>query len=255
MAKEQENQDNQALKDKNPAMLELQNQLEQSKKDYQALQQQLQQNKQLETEKAQEALENQKAEEAAALAEEADLKKALMSVENDKYESLTNKEMIDVMVSAIESTSEARSTQITQTFDDKLGALTTDLSNAQKAIMSIATTMDMKTTKDNHPDFDKYQQDAGVIMQNNPGMSVKDAYLLAKAREVEQSPSKENTDRERPDTTVSRSNSELADSINERRNRQKDSASERHDSKKRGIVGARSIIDAGIDAVHARRRE
>ena len=235
----------------NPAMVEIQKQLEEQKAQTRILQQQLEQNRKIEFDKVNETKAAKDAEEAAKLAEEADLKQTLNMLEGDKYDQLTNKEIIDVIATAVEGSLDARGKQFNQILEARVGDLAKQITNTQKAIMQVATTIDVKEVKSVHKDFDTYQKDAAIIMQDNPGISVERAYLLAKAEAAAKVPPKEELDRERPDTSVSRSSIDNSVNVIERNDRRKSSASER----KTGIAGIRSIIDAGIDTVQARRGE
>ena len=212
------------------------------------MQQQLEQSNRNKLEEQESIKEAEAAVAAAKLAEDADLKSAFNIVENDKYEQLTNKEMIDIIAKAVETSMDARSKQSNQILESRVGDLSGQITKTQKAIMQVATTIDVKDTRAEHKDFDEYQKDAAIIMQDTPGISVKDAYLLAKARKVQNVPPKEELDRERPDTSVSRST--VDNSVpNERRTERKESAS----SRKTGVAGIRDIINAGIDTVQSRR--
>jgi hypothetical protein len=213
---------------------------------------QSQQNKNDEAKKAQEKAD----EEAARLAEEADLKKTLNTLDGDKVENLTNRELLNVVAEAIDTSSNARSEQFDNLMNDKFNKITSRLDITQQAIMRVATSMDVTTVKANNADFDDYQQDAGVIMQENPSMSVQRAYTLAKAERAAKAPGKQNTERERPGTTVTRSSSDRADEIAERRSTQKRSQSEANEQNQRrrsGVTSIRGIIDAGIDRTLAAR--
>jgi hypothetical protein len=203
--------------------------------------------------KAQEADRLAAEEEAKRLAEEADLKNALGDVTSqDRIESLTNKEIIDVMVDAIDKTSDARTKQLESAVSGNIDQIRQQVALTQKAIVKLATAIDVKDVKNQNPDLNKYDQEAAVIMQGNPGMSVADAYLLAKAKSAEKEPPAKNTDRERPDSTTSRSEDERIAEVVERRERQRASASETRRGRS-GVKGVRSIIDAGIDRTLAER--
>jgi hypothetical protein len=200
-----------------------------------------------EQQKAQEEAERVAREEAARLADEADLKKTLGSATNDSIEDLSNKELIDVIGSAVEQSTNAIVEQVTRTMEGKLGQNTNEIKKTQSAIMRIATAMDKQSVMNEHKDFDEYQDAAALIMQENPGMSVRRAYILAKAEAVEQVPKKQNLERERPDTTITRSRDRdrapEIDDIAERRTRQRGNRDKGPENR---TLNFRSIIDAGV---------
>lgn len=237
----------------------LQQQIEQQKAQLAILQQQLTQKDDVELKKAQEA-ERLAAEQ---LRKDADLKGALSDISDaeDKLEALTNKELIGLIAEAVEKSSEAKQRQMLGLVDSRLSELDGNLKNTQSAIMKIATTMDVKEVRGSHTDFDAYQKEAAELMQQNPGLSVKNAYLLAKAQALEKTPSKQNTDRERPDSTMSRSTVDRTAEATERRSRQSSSVSDARSNRREehdvssGVVGFRAILDAGIDRYLAGREE
>jgi len=229
----------------NLVVAQLKNQIEQQKDQLATLQQQLTQRDSDEQKKVRE-------EEAQRLADEADIKKALEAVDQDKIESLTNRELINVVTDVIEQVVTAKDTQVQQQLSSKILELDKGIKQTQSAVMQMATAIDVKDTRGNYSDFDEYQKEAAIIMQETPGISVRNAYLLAKAQILEKSPKKENLDRERPDTTVSRSHIDRAAEVGERRSRQQESASEQA-PRRSGIANIRDIISTGIDKTLAAR--
>ncbi len=234
-----------------PAVTELQKRLDELETQNKILQQQLEQKKQAEENEALLIRQRQADEEAAKLEEEADLKNVLKTFEADKYDTLTNKEIIDVMAQTVDTALTARQKQLNQVLENRIGDLASEISKTQKAIMNVATTIDIRDVKSKHEDFDNYQKEAAIIMQDTPGISVERAYLLAKAEAAAKVPPKKELDREKPDTTVTRSAADRTAEVEERRERQRTSASER----KVGIAGVRDIIDAGIEKILSQRGE
>ena len=236
-----------------PLVQELQSQLQVQAAQLEALQTQLKQNSNEDQRKAQEADQALADAEAAKLANEADLKNALSDVtDQDRIESLTNKELINVMVDAIEKSSDARTKQIESAVSGNITEVRQQVALTQKAIVKLATAIDVKDVKNQNPELNKYDQDAAEIMQGNPGMSVADAYLLAKAKAASKEPDAKNTARERPDSTTSRSGNDRVAEAEERREKQRASASENRQGRS-GVRGIRSIIDAGVDRVLSAR--
>jgi len=242
------------LEQNNPAVQELQKQLEEMKRESQVLKTQLQEQKNAELKRQQAEQAEKDAEEANKLAEDADLKKILkMAEDDDKYDSLTNKELINLFSDSLETALEARQKQQSQVLNSKVQDLVNEISKTQKAIMQVATVIDTKDVKAQNPDFDEYQSEAAVIMQDIPHISVEDAYLLAKSRKAKATVSQKDVDREKPNTTMVRSPVDRTAEGEEGLERvRKTSASER---RKSGIVGVRDIIDAGLDKIMAQRGE
>jgi len=232
------------LEQNNPAVQELQKQLEEMKRESQVLKTQLQEQKNAELKRQQAEQAEKDAEEANKLAEDADLKKILkMAEDDDKYDSLTNKELINLFSDSLETALEARQKQQSQVLNSKVQDLVNEISKTQKAIMQVATVIDTKDVKG----------EAAVIMQDIPHISVEDAYLLAKSRKAKATVSQKDVDREKPNTTMVRSPVDRTAEGEEGIERvRKTSASER---RKSGIVGVRDIIDAGLDKIMAQRGE
>jgi len=251
------NQDKNQLEKKpeetNLAVAQLKNQIEQQKDQLAVLQQQLTQRGADEQKKAQEEAAKKADEEAQRLADEADIKKALGVVDQDKIESLTNRELINVVTEVIEKVVTAKDTQVQQQLDSKILELNDGIKVTQNAVMKMATAIDVKETRGNYSDFDEYQKEAAIIMQETPGMSVRNAYLLAKAQVLEKIPPKENLDRERPGTSISRSHIDRAAEAGERRRMQQEGASDK--PRRSGVVNIRDIISTGIDKTIAARGE
>jgi hypothetical protein len=242
--------------DTNLAVLSLKRQIEEQQNQIVVLQASLQQKQNEDQTKLQEEARKQREVEQTKLEKDADLHETLANLDNDKYESLTNRELVDVMASAVEQSVNAKEKQLLQTFDSKIADLGIGLSNTQKAIMQVATAIDVKEIRGAYKDFDEFQKEAATIMQDTPGISVKDAYLLAKARKLEIAPSRESTDRERVNTSVSRSPIDRAVEVTERR-RQRKSASEQtlESDRGTGVTRFRSLVDSGINRVLANRGE
>jgi len=243
----------QAEEQNSPAVQELQKQLEEMQKNYQALQTQLKQQSEVETKKQQEERAKKEAEEAAKLAEDADLKRILsMNDRDDGLESLSNKELINVVADSIEKALDARQKQLNQILNNQVQDLSTEISKTQKAIMQVATNIDVRDVRGKYTDFDKYQKAAAEIMQDNPTLSVEQAYKLAKADDYTDVPPKQQLDRERPDTTIRRSPVDRTAESEEGLERVRQSASE---GRKSGIPGVRDIINAGLDKIMSQRGE
>lgn len=238
--------------DESPMVQELKNQLQAQAAQLETLQRQLQQSSDEEQRRDQELRQREAEEEAMRLAEEADLRKALGETGSDRFEQLTNRELIDVMVDAIDKSSDARTKQIEAAVGGTINDVKQQIALTQKAIIKLATAIDVKDVKGQNPELSQYDKEAGEIMQGNPGMSVADAYLLAKARSASKEPPANNTDRERPDSTTTRSEDDRLAEVIERRERQRSSASEER-SGRSGVRGVRSIIDAGVDKILSER--
>ena len=236
-----------------PVVQELQKQLEELKQQNEALQQQFKTQSDAELKKQQEEQAERNAEEAAKLAEDADLKRILsMNDRDDGIEGLSNKELIGVIADSIEKALDARQKQQNQILNNQVQDLSAEISKTQRAIMQVATNIDVRDVRGKYTDFDKYQKAAAEIMQDNPTLSVEQAYKLAKAEDYTNVPSKQQLDRERPDTTIRRSPVDRTAESEEGLERVKQSASE---GRKSGIVGVRDIINAGLDKIMSERGE
>ena len=245
----QQQQQVQEQEQNSPLVNELQKQLEELKQQNQALQTQFAEQKNLEQKKQQEEQAKLEAAEAAKLAGDADLRKLLSMPDSDKYDSLTNKDLIDLFTTSLETALDARQKQQNKVLENRLQDLTGEISKTQQAVMQVATTIDVKDVQKQYTDFDEYQKEAATIMQEIPNISVKDAYLLAKSRKASTTVNQQNVDRERPDTTVRRSPTDVTVQSEERLEQSRNRASER----KVGVAGVRDIIDAGLDKILSQR--
>ena len=204
--------------------------------------------------KAQEAAERLALEEANKLSNDADLSRNLKKNDKIDVESLTNAELIGIIADAVEQSSDARTKQLQKGFIDQFEKINSQVGLTQQAIIKMATSMDVQNVKTKNPELNVYENEAAKIMQENPRMSVSDAFLLAKARKVETSVSREDVDRERPDNTLTRSAEDKVADVMERRNLQREqNAAIDRKTTKRGVVGFRNLVEAGIDAVQSRR--
>ncbi len=164
-------------------------------------------------EKAAEAL---KAEEAALL-EQTNLRAVLKDafpgratapvdeVLSQESPQLNQKEMLDVMGEVVGNAIEAN----TKLILNKVGALIKGsdekLAGTQKALIGLMSHMSVTETKNNHKDYDVYKEDIADIMSKTNGLSVEQAYVLAKAQKQEKVPGREKIESERPDRYASRS--------------------------------------------------
>ena len=249
IAQKEAKKNQQEAEQNSPLVQELQKQLEELKNQNQALQTQFAEQKNSEQKKQQEEQAKLEAEEAAKLAEDADLRKLLSMPDSDKYDSLTNKDLIDLFTTSLETALDARGKQQNKALENRLQDLTGEISKTQRAIMQVATTIDVKDVQKQYTDFDEYQKEAATIMQEIPNISVKDAYLLAKSRKASTTVNQQQVDRERPDTTVVRSPVDRTAESEERLEQSRNRASEN----KSGIAGVRDIIDAGLDKIMSQR--
>ena len=243
----------QAEEQNSPVVQELQKQLEELKQQNEALQQQFKTQSNAELKKQQEEQAKKNAEEAAKLAEDADLKRILSMTDRDiGIDSLNNRELLDVVAESIEKALDARQKQQNKVLNNQVQDLAAEISKTQKAIMQVATNIDVRDVRGKYTDFDKYQKAAAEIMQDNPTLSVEQAYKLAKADDYTDVPPKQQLDRERPDTTIRRSPVDRAAESEEGLERVRQSASE---GRKSGIPGVRDIINAGLDKIMSQRGE
>jgi hypothetical protein len=204
-------------------------------------------------------------ERAEALKAERDIKglMAELTGENappgeDKFESMSKKQIVDTLVSAIETKDAAQQQVIMDAIqqaqkvnDPKLEALT-------KGLMAVMAKLSVTETRNKFPDFDAHRQDIASVLNEYPTMNPADAYLLAKSRKAGDMPPVSELDTEKPgavDLTVrmpqrgmpSMTEDEMASVAN--RGRQA-----RSPSVTRGVQSFRSLIDAAAEKVVTDRK-
>ncbi len=191
------------------------------------------------------------AKEKQELEANADLKKLLDEVEPEEdkgYESLNNKEMIEVLSTALNSSLDARMKGLSGNFEDKLKVLVDSGDQTKKAVLSLIAKMNVDATVSSHDDFNDYREEIAGVMKKYPGIEIEDAYKLAKFEKVSKLPPKKELVSERPDRSMLPLNTSLGHD-----ERGKIERGNEYKSQKRGLADFRDFTDVALDKVLAKR--
>ncbi len=155
--------------------------------------------------------------EEAALEEQADLTTLLKGAfpnvaatssddsTSQETPQLSQKELIDVMGEVISKSIDANSQLILNQVSTLMKSSDEKIAGTQKALVGLMSHISVSETKGNHSDYDVYKEDIADIMSKTNGLSIEQAYVLAKAQKTEKTPGRDQIETERPDSLVSRS--------------------------------------------------
>jgi hypothetical protein len=118
--------------------------------------------------------------------------------EEDRYENLTKKQMIDAICQAYDTSMQARIDQVMEQVNEQIKPNSERLESLQKVILKVVAGLGVNEARQQFKDFDQHKESIGAIMQENPGMNYKDAYLLAKARQASETPPRQEVETEKP---------------------------------------------------------
>lgn len=172
----------------------------------------------------------------------------------DKYEQLTNRQMIDVITKSVDKAISNQKSAAMFMIDDAVKADREKVTRLEKATISLLSGLAAQQVRGKYSDFGNYEKDIPSIQQNYPGISIEDAYHLAKSRKTSDLPGKGNMDTEKPESFATSRGSEsrrsTTDDYAEIASRGRRSAPKGDEqSSASGIVGFRSFLDEAIDSV------
>lgn len=192
----------------------------------------------------------------------ADLDKAFADYDDDKFDRLTNKQMMEVIADAMDGALKANSELVKQELTQKYQEDIKRFDEVEKATMGIIAHMGLSEARKKHPDFDQFKEDIGKVMTQYPNIGYDDAYLIAKSRKAGSVPPRSNVESERPDSfgtapTSRRTSSDEGDSpMNEdafakmaargRQSRGRSAGGDEQDNRS-GIVGFRALANDALD--------
>ncbi len=184
--------------------------------------------------------------------EDVDLRSLLSSIDptddsDDKYEKLTNRQLIDVLTTAVDAALKANAERVKSDISKSLSLDREKLTALEQATMRVVASLGLAETRKQFPDFDSYKQDIVKILEAYPQMSYEDAYLLAKSKKAGAMPPKSQIETEKPAifATAPSRLEQSADAFATMSARGRTETQK--ESSERGIVGFRGIVDAAID--------
>lgn len=167
----------------------------------QRLQQELQQMKESKSSQNQEVSQEQEQKEQERLQQEADLKRALSGEAKEKgidFDELSNNQLLDVIGEAFEKATQAKTNLASSQFEKTYESLEKKLENLERALIQKEVSSDIENVRNQNPDFDNYRQDMAKIFEKYPGISAREAYILAKGSKVGNTPPQKETETEKP---------------------------------------------------------
>jgi hypothetical protein len=181
------------------------------------------------------------------------------AVSDDRYEQLTNKQLIDVITKSVDRAIGNQKSSALHLIDNSLKSDRERVAKLEVATMRILAGLGVSEARRKFNDFDRYSDKIGNVMQKYPGIDFEDAYHLVKSKEASRVPSNDMMETEKPDSFASsrsdvrRSSVEKPAAVDESdemsiisnrgRSREQSKVNES------GIVGFRSLLDDAIDEV------
>lgn len=113
-------------------------------------------------------------------------------------EQLSMNDMVAVIAENVGKAIKANSQLTLKAVEEKLANMTSQVAGTQQAVIKMIAGMGIKEVSDEFKDFNDYREDIAKIVKRYPGMTPKDAYLLAKSQRSLASPTKNELESERP---------------------------------------------------------
>jgi len=194
----------------------------------------------------------------AQLNKDADLAAMLDNVDmsegtEDKYDKLSNRQIIDVIAGAVETAMEANTAKIKNDISQSLKPNADKMVVMERAVMTILGTLGMQETRSKHADFDEHKDEIAKVMGENPALSFEDGYYLAKSRKAGSLPPSGQINTEKPTDSVWPQENAGAvvpnqAALQEMADRGRESRDDTAVTKS-GTVGIRNIIAVGMEKV------
>ena len=190
-----------------------------------------------------------------------DLKSILDEIDDesevdDKYDKLSNKQLVDVVCSAMDTALESH----TESLKKDLSGITQPglekVNNLERAVMAIAANLGVGAARQKFTDFDEYKKEIEQVIIKYPGIDFDDAYLLAKSKRASNTPPKNQIDTEKPQSFATNPSARSQQHINNNdleiiaaRGRESRGGS----TNQGGVVGFRNAVNAAIEKVLSAR--
>jgi hypothetical protein len=177
---------------------------------------------------------------------------------DDKYDQLKPRQVIDVMSTAFETAIEANNRKIKEELGTGTSEITQQLTGLQQAVMALLANQGIAQAKSQFNDFDQYRPAIAEVIKQYPGLSMEDAYVLAKGRSAGKTPPANVVATERPDSSATRPTNRAVNTnatddpmavIAARGRAQREGS-----PVSGGIASFRSIVSAGLDRALANTR-
>ncbi len=170
---------------------------------------------------------------------------------DDVFESMSKRQLVDIIGSAVETAMEANATKIKGDIAQSLVPGSEKVNAMEKAVYAILGKLGVQDSRGKHEDFDDYAEAISKIMGDTPGITYERAYLVAKGEAAGKLPPKGQVDSEKPTDAGWPSQAAQGGTLPNQGTLQQiaDRGSEsRQESAKTtsGTVGIRNIINDGV---------
>ncbi len=203
----------------------------------------------------------EEAAEASKLQDEADIRKLLKGTPEEKQgttmDDMTPSQIIDVVGEAVDKTTTAQNAQFAKVLKDS-GARTGEEMKAIKDVVTqIIAKLNVDAARGKYKDFDALSPKVREVMSKYPGIEIEDAYVLAKGKIAGKNPPAKKVETERPDTSMSRMNTDEKD--DDSAMEKADRAAARKESEQKAMSSSRSgrsfrqMAEDAYDKVKARQ--
>ena len=153
-------------------------------------------------------------------------------------DSMSNKELIDVIAAAMDTTITANMTKLQQAIGEQQEGVDKKLLETQNALGQFIVKQGIDDMSKNNPEFDELKPAIAENLKKYPGIDITVAFKLAKADMLEKAPAPEQVFSERPGEELSVHGLPLV----------KRTKNETFDNK--GIRGFRNAFEAAFDRLH-----
>ncbi|MHA2264864.1 MAG: hypothetical protein ACXAEN_20925 [Candidatus Thorarchaeota archaeon] len=163
-------------------------------------------------------------------------------------DELTPKQLLGIVGDAVAKANEASSKLVLKKVTDLVAETNKGVQGTQQALIELITNLSVEKVNDKYKDFGDYKDDVRQIMGATNGLSLDQAYLLAKAQKGEGQPKQEQVETERPFT---QDNSMVE--VMRPTDYTRESGSKSEAVQLTGRRAFNAAVDAGIDKVLARK--
>ena len=125
---------------------------------------------------------------------------------DDKYDKLSNKQMLDVISASLDTALKANAQVVRESIVEDMKPTLEKVGTLEKTTLQLIAGIGVKEARSKHKDFDEHLPEIKAVLTRYPGMEYDDAYLLAKSQKAGALPPKGQIDTEKPQSTGVTSN-------------------------------------------------
>lgn len=175
--------------------------------------------------------------------------------DDDKFDKLSNKQLVEVVSTAFDSALKANTVQVRDSVLEGIKPDMEKIGNLEQVTMKIIAGLGVQQARSQHKDFDEHSEEIKAVLEVYPGMDYTDAYLLAKSKKAGNTPPADHIDTEKPGSnatipsTAPEPTAMSAENMRIIAERGREAAGET----KHGVVAFRELCDAAVDKVLSAR--